>query len=101
MIGGREQETFQSCGLGGNVLNQGRIFCGSQEFASGHEFSGFEVACDIEYGFAFTHGEGLFEYLAIGELPKNVMGGGGTIEEIFAGLERTTRMPTSVNFKSD
>src|ERR1700675_819887 len=101
MIGGGEQEAFQSCGLRGDVVNQGRIFCGAQKIAGGHEFSGFEVAGDIEHGFALAYGERLFEYLAIGELPKNVVSGGGAIEEIFAGLQGTARMATSVKFKSD
>src|ERR1700676_2839393 len=101
MISGWEQEAFQSCGLSGDVVNQGRIFCGTQEIAGGHELSGFEVAGDIEHGFAFAHGEGLFEYLTIGELPKNVVSGGGAIKEIFAGLERATRMAASINLKGD
>jgi len=50
---------------------------------------------------AFTYGERLFEYLAIGELPKNVVSGSGAIEEIFASLQGTARMAASVNFKGD
>src|ERR1700681_4687515 len=101
MIGGGEQEAFQSCCFGGDVLNQGRIFCGTQEFAGGHELSSFQVAGDVEHGFAFAYGERLFEYPAIGELPKNVMSGGGAIKEIFTGLQGTARMATSVKFKGD
>ena len=101
MIGGGEQEAFQSCGLRGDVVNQGRIFCGAQEIAGGHEFSGFQVAGDIEHGFAFADGEGLFEYLAVGELPKNVVSGSGVIEKIFAGFQGTARMAAGVKFKGD
>src|ERR1700730_6989917 len=101
MIGGRKQEAFQSCGFGCDVLDQGRIFCCTQELVGGHELSGFEVAANIEHCFTFAYGERVFEYLAIGELPKNVMSGGGAIEEIFAGLERATRMAASVKFKGD
>src|SRR5580704_3027499 len=99
MIGGGEQEAFQSCGLRDDVVNQGRIFGGTQKVAVGHKFSGFEVAGDIEHSVAFAYGEGLLEYLAIGELPKNVVSGGGTIEEIFAGLQGTARMAAGVEFK--
>src|ERR1700736_1475263 len=101
MIGGGEQETFERYGLRGDVVNQGGIFGGAQEIAGGHEFSGFQIVGDIKHGFAFAHGERLFEYLAIGELPKNVVSRRGAIEEIFAGLQGTTRMATSVKFKGN
>src|ERR1700730_102454 len=101
MIGGREQEAFQSRGFRGEVLDQGRIFCGSEKIIGGHEFSGFQVAGDFEHSLAFAHGERLFENLAIGELPKNVVSGSGPIEKIFAGFQRTTRMTASVKFKGD
>src|ERR1700730_18021975 len=101
MIGGGEEEAFQSCGLRGDVVNQAGILGRSQEIDGGHEFSGFQVAGDIEHGFAFAYGERLFEYLAIGELPKNIVSRRGAIEEIFAGLRGTTRMGTSVKFKGN
>jgi hypothetical protein len=43
----------------------------------------------------------LLEYLAIGELPKNIVSGGGAIEDIFAGLEGTTGMAASIKLKGD
>src|ERR1700676_1994595 len=98
MIGGGQQEAFQCCGFWGDVLNLGGIFGSAKEFVGGHEISGFEVARDVEHGFPFAAGEGLFEYLAIGELPKNVMSGGGAIKEIFTGLQGTARMAASVKF---
>lgn len=101
VIGGREEETFQSFGLRVDVVNQGRVFCGAQEIVCGHELSGFQVVRDIEHGLAFTYGERLFEYLAIGELPKDVVSGGSVIEEIFAGLQGTARMATGVKFKGN
>ena len=101
VIGGGKEKTFESRGVGRKILDQRGIFCGAQEIAGRHEISRFQIARDIEHGFAFAHREGLFEHLAVREFPENVVSGGGAVEEIFTGLKRAARMAARVEFECD
>src|SRR5438045_9707687 len=82
IVGRGEEESFERSGLGREIANQRRITGRKEEVARRHELTGFEVARDIKYGFAFAHDERLLIDLAGGNFPENLAPGHWMIEEI-------------------
>src|ERR1051326_9432575 len=96
-----EKKSFQRRGLRRQIMNDFRIFRGSQKFIRIEEFSVLKFACDVEHGFAFANGKRALVHVAIRQRPENVFTTNRAIEMIFARLQRAPGMLARVNFEGD
>src|ERR1019366_1114064 len=78
---------FERGGQGIEIVNQGGIGGGCQEIGGLEEAELFGGGSDIEHVLAFGHHQLQIEDVAARDSAKDVHGGGGVVEAVFAGLQ--------------